>query len=116
MIIFYIAVGGFFGAISRFAISNYFSKVSKMDIPLGTIFVNLLGAFLLGLFVQLGLSGSANALIAIGFLGSFTTFSTVMLEMVQMIKSGNRIVFFTYFFISYVGGILCAFMGMWLSS
>lgn len=116
MIIPYIAVGGFFGAILRFAFTNYFSKAYQMKIPSGTIFVNLLGSFLLGLFIKLGLSGSAYALLAIGFLGSFTTFSTVMLEMIKMIKSGNKNVFFTYFFVSYVGGTLCAFFGMWLSS
>ncbi len=115
MSIVYISIGGFFGAIIRFAVTNYAKRKTKSDMPLGTIAVNFVGAFLIGLFLKLSLSGSADALLIVGFLGAFTTFSKIMLEMVQMLDAGKKKTFFAYFFVSFVGGVFCTFIGVIVS-
>lgn len=112
MTIIAIAFGGFLGAVFRFLITNYFAKISKIHLPIGTIIVNLLGSFLLGLLTKIGLSGSLYALIAIGFIGAFTTFSTVMVEMVHMIRNKRKKLFLIYFFITFAGCFICAYVGM----
>jgi CrcB protein len=76
-----VAVGGFFGAIARFWIGAHFNKVS---FPFGTLFVNVVGAFLLGLLIGNGIEGKWLLLCGTGFLGAFTTFSTWMLEASEM--------------------------------
>jgi CrcB protein len=77
----FVAVGGFFGAIARFWIGVLFNKVS---FPFGTLFVNAVGAFLLGLLIGHGIEGKWLLLCGTGFLGAFTTFSTWMLETSKM--------------------------------
>ena len=78
-----IGVGGFFGAISRFLLS------SAIDTPFDTLTVNVLGSFALGvLMFDTELLGYVNPRtrmgLGIGFLGSFTTFSTFAVQSYQM--------------------------------
>ncbi|MFC1757695.1 fluoride efflux transporter CrcB [Planctomycetota bacterium] len=77
----FIAMGGAFGAVSRFIISEATQRRWAGDFPIGTLTVNLIGCFLIGLVLQLGsqaewLSPSLRALLVTGFLGALTTFST----------------------------------------
>jgi CrcB protein len=76
-----VAVGGFFGAICRFGLSRSLQK--KRIFPIGTLAVNLTGAFLLGLLAGIQLKGNGYLLLGIGFMGAFTTFSTFKLESEQ---------------------------------
>lgn len=110
----WIAMGGFLGAISRFTLSTWIHKTFSSNFPLGTLFVNLLGSFLLGWMVGEGLSSGLYSFLGIGFMGAFTTFSTFKLENVQLREKRNRSVLFYYLVSSYAGGILLAFIGMWL--
>ncbi|PCK21260.1 chromosome condensation protein CrcB [Bacillus pumilus] len=107
-----IAVGGFLGAISRFTLSTWIHKKFSSNFPFGTLFVNLTGSFLLGWMVGKGLSTGLYALLEIGFLGAFTTFSTFKLENIQLREKRNHSVLFYYLVFSYVGGIILAFIGV----
>ena len=82
--IIFVSIGGFFGAISRFAVSKSVKSRKKTSFPVGTFAVNLMGSFLLGLLIGMHLKGDHYALLGIGFMGSFTTFSTLMLESEQL--------------------------------
>lgn len=80
-----VGVGGFLGAQARYGVSNFFSKKYGTAFPYGTIVINLSGSFILGLC--LGLSGRAifsdeayRWLVAVGFCGGYTTFSTYTYE------------------------------------
>ncbi|MGD6974524.1 fluoride efflux transporter CrcB [Bacillus altitudinis] len=107
-----IAVGGFLGAISRFALSKWLQKKISSNFPLGTLFVNLLGSFLLGLIVGTGLSSNLYDFLGIGFMGAFTTFSTFKLENIQLREKRKNSILLYYLFSSYVGGIILAFFGI----
>jgi CrcB protein len=74
-----VALGGV-GAVVRFALDGAVSQRAGSGFPLGTLAVNLSGAFLLGLLVGAGVAGDALLLAGTAALGSYTTFSTWMFE------------------------------------
>lgn len=102
-----VGLGGFFGAIARYIISTKLNDKA----PFGTLIVNLTGAFLLGILV----GNEANLMIVLffgtGFMGAFTTFSTLKLELMKMHINKNRKELWFYLTGTYGGGILLAFVG-----
>ena len=109
-----VAIGGCFGAISRFSLNQFLSK--KTRFPLGTLTVNLIGSFFLGLVIGRAPHPYIALLIGTGFLGAFTTFSTLSLEVVTMIQHKQRKEMFLYIPLTYGGGILLAFIGYLIGS
>lgn len=107
-----VAIGGFFGAITRFGISNWFKKRYTSPFPFGTLFINLLGAFLIGLIIGKGANQTWQLLLGTGFMGAFTTFSTFKLETIQLYFGKNWGMIVVYLGITYTFGILFAFLGM----
>lgn len=108
----FVAIGGFLGAISRYALSKNIQNRNKTDFPFGTLIVNLIGAFLLGLLIGMQVSGHLYSLFGIGFMGAFTTFSTFKLEANQLKSSKKHKHFFSYLTCSYVFGIILTFCGI----
>jgi CrcB protein len=108
----WIAAGGFFGAISRYLAVLYVKKKFKSDIPAGTLAVNLSGSFLLGLLIGLDFNGNLFLLLGVGFMGSFTTFSTFKFETVELLEGKKKKQAITYLIFTYAGGIVCAFAGL----
>jgi fluoride exporter len=107
-----VGVGGFFGAITRFAVSQFINKKFSFRIPLATLLINLSGSFLLGVIIGMGIGGYAFLLLGTGFMGAFTTFSTFKLEGIQLHIGKRKKDFFIYNLLSYCGGILLAFIGI----
>jgi len=93
MILFMVAVGGALGAVARYGLSGWVQGFLPTSFPLGTMVVNVLGSFLLGLsfyFLEsLALTAEVRSLITIGFLGAFTTFSTFSYEAVVLLEGGE---------------------------
>ncbi len=103
--IFAIASGGALGALGRFWVSTGVYRVLGRDFPWGTLAVNTLGSFLMGLLFALFIDRLAagpevRAAVLVGFLGAFTTFSTFSIETLALIEEG------------YLGR---AFLNMWVS-
>jgi fluoride exporter len=92
---FAVAVGGFLGAIARFCMGRWFTDlVSSTGFPWGTLVINLLGCFVLTLFLTVTLdllviSPFLRLGISTGFLGAFTTFSAFSLETVQLFQTDH---------------------------
>ena len=88
-----IGLGGFFGSIARFWMADAIERRWQYVLPIGTLAVNLLGSFLIGIVIALFDRESINHtwryFLATGFCGGFTTFSTFSAENVNMLKSGN---------------------------
>jgi fluoride exporter len=78
---------GGFGAVLRFVLDGVASG-HRTPFPVGTLVVNLLGALVLGISLGAGVSGDALKLLAIGLLGSFTTFSTWVFETHRLAEDG----------------------------
>jgi fluoride exporter len=108
----YVSIGGFFGAISRYAVSKKIQENTKTGFPLGTLTVNLVGAFLLGVLFGAPISDPIYTLLGIGFMGAFTTFSTFKLESNELRKSGKTKFLYSYLLVSYLFGVLLAYLGL----
>ena len=91
----YIGVGGFVGAIARFWLSGRVQDLSgSIGFPYGTLAINLVGCFLLGILSYLidvrGMfTPEVRSLLIIGLLGAFTTFSTFSLETFNLLTAGE---------------------------
>lgn len=88
-----IAGGGALGALGRFWVSSGVYRLLGRDLPWGTLVVNVLGSFLMGLLFVLFNERSTTGLevksaVLIGFLGAFTTFSTFSAETLVLIEAG----------------------------
>lgn len=81
-----IAVLGAAGALLRFAVSVIVTRWRHTPFPIGTLAVNLVGGFVLGVLIGAGISGSALSLAGAGLIGAFTTFSTWMVETDQLAR------------------------------
>jgi CrcB protein len=94
--IFLVGIGGFVGSVLRYLISGYVQQTTKSVIfPYGTLAVNLIGCFIIGFLSQLVeergvFTPESRALIFIGFLGGFTTFSTFSNESVNLLRDGEN--------------------------
>lgn len=109
-----IAIGGSLGSLSRFLVSKSIAEQHSGAYPLGTFAINLAGAFLLGVITAFHVNFSVYAFIAIGFLGSFTTFSTFMFESFSLFQSGEKKNAILYLMISMGLGIASYFSGYYL--
>ena len=88
-----VGIGGFMGAIARRVVDLWVSDRSGSAFPLGTLVVNLSGAFLLGLLFAWAverdvLPREIRGPVMIGFIGAYTTFSTWMLESMRLFEDG----------------------------
>lgn len=89
-----VAVLGGLGAILRFKLDGLVQGRLDSEFPFGTLVVNGLGSFVLGLLIGLDLTGSDMLIAGTATLGSFTTFSTWMLETERLAEDGeNRLAF-----------------------
>ena len=90
----WVGLGGFLGSISRFVMSGVCSRLSPaMGFPIGTLSVNILGCFLIGLLHGLTetrslLGPDIRIFLFVGVLGGFTTYSTFGFESLALIKDG----------------------------
>lgn len=89
-----IAIGAALGANARYLVGVWAGNRLGADFPYGTFIVNVVGSFLLGFLLTLGterlqLSPGARLLLATGFLGSFTTFSSYTVESINLWRDGS---------------------------
>ena len=92
MLYVYLAIGGMVGTLARFGLSGWIQASAGPTFPWGTLVVNLVGSFALGLGVRgaelTGLSPELRAMVTIGFCGAFTTFSTFSFESFELLRDG----------------------------
>lgn len=89
-----VAAGGALGALSRYAVDRAFAAMLGDPTAVSTFSINVSGAFLLGVFLSASDSYSfptpgARLFLATGFLGSYTTFSTLAVATTQLAESGD---------------------------
>ncbi|WP_422880236.1 fluoride efflux transporter CrcB [Moorella sulfitireducens] len=113
---FYVGLGGFLGAITRYALGQVLSTKSKGNFPAGTFIINLTGAFMLGLLLgsptfACRFDTSIMVALSSGFLGAYTTFSTFSYEVVRLLEDGEVINASIYLLGSIILGLLFALAG-----
>ncbi|OUR89968.1 camphor resistance protein CrcB [Cycloclasticus sp. 44_32_T64] len=112
-----IAAGGSIGAVMRFLVSTGIYSWLGRGFPYGTLVVNVLGSLLMGLLYELflqrlSISPEVRAILLVGFLGAFTTFSTFSIETINLIEQGYLIKAITNVFASVILCILAAWCGL----
>jgi fluoride exporter len=116
MILLLIALGGGVGSLLRYLIGGAIQRSSASGFPIGTTFVNVVGCFLVGVFVRFLLnmqtSVELRALLIVGFCGGFTTFSTFSYETVGLLEGGEYVRAVTYVLGSLLLCVTATFAGM----
>ena len=115
-----VAVGGALGAVCRYLLGNFISRMSGSALPWGTFAINIIGCFCMGLLMTLiverGLLPSVWRLfLCVGLLGGFTTFSSFSLEVLKLFESGRLNEAFAYLLCSILGGVLAVWGGFALA-
>ena len=117
----FVAIGGAIGAMARFGLNVYLQR--DVEFPWGTLAANLLGCLVMGMIAQL-ISGTGwfnNAgiipdqyrlLFAVGFCGSFTTLSSMVLELNTMLQKNEIFYSFSYLVGTLIGGFACFYIGV----
>jgi len=116
-----VGLGGAMGAVCRFLVyEGYVNAVKTPSLPLGTITVNVLGCFVIGLLGGIAdtrqiLPPEIRLLVFTGFLGGFTTFSTFGFELFLYLRNGQTGLAVLNGLIQLSAGLMFVWMGFWLS-
>lgn len=112
----FIGIGGALGAILRFVIKNMNLFHYNGAFPVNTLMINISGSFVLALILTIffeiwRFNNNIRLGIAVGFLGAYTTFSTMCKETVQLLQKGMYISALSYITLSVLLGLLFASLG-----
>jgi CrcB protein len=116
----FIGTGGFLGACLRYFVKSIVIFKYAGLFPVNTMIINVSGSFILAFFLTtayeiIDISGDARLGFAAGFLGAFTTFSTMCKETVMLLERGSYASSFVYLTGSIILGMLFAYSGVILS-
>ncbi|MEO9336930.1 fluoride efflux transporter CrcB [Mesorhizobium sp. SB112] len=115
-----VAVGGAIGASIRHLANIAALRFFGAAFPWGTLAINIVGSFLMGVFIELlarrfGASNELRLFVATGILGGFTTFSAFSLDFATLWERGAALSALSYVLASVIGAILALFVGLWLA-
>jgi fluoride exporter len=110
-----VLLAGGIGAVLRFLVDSTVARRAARSFPFGTLTVNITGAALLGLIASLALSRHAALVADTAFIGSYTTFSTWMLETQRLGEERQVGQAVTNVVASIVLGIAAALLGQWIA-
>src|SRR5512145_1230275 len=119
--VFYVALGGALGSISRYLLGTWTQAISKsIDFPYGTLTVNLIGCFLIGFLSQLAeargaFTSESRAFIFIGILGGFTTFSSFGNDTINLLRAGGTFNALANIGANVIVGLLLVWLGRTVS-
>jgi CrcB protein len=108
----FIALGGASGAVSRYLLASWAHGLWEGKLPVGTLLVNMLGSFAIGIIYVLLVERQLihpdwRGVLMVGFLGAFTTFSTFSLETITLLEAGHIVHAMAYMLGS---AVLCVVM------
>jgi len=113
-----VGLGAIFGALGRYYLTLFWTQKRGSSFPYGTLFVNLIGALIIGAVATLaptyGVPIILQKFVLVGFLGAYTTFSSYILDTANLFRSSRSIVAVFYWLGSPVLGFLCVELGIWL--
>ena len=89
-----------------------FQNSGRWSKPLGTFIANIIASFLMGILLGGSPSAESVTVIGTGFLGSFSTFSTVMMEVSDEVESNRKLIATLYLCLSIIAGVAAAFLGL----
>jgi CrcB protein len=114
-----VAAGGAIGAAFRHLAGIVMLRLMGAGFPWGTLAVNVVGSFLMGVFIELlarrfGASNELRLFVATGVLGGFTTFSSFSLDVAVLWERGASLLALGYVLASVAGALCALFAGLWV--
>ncbi|THV25345.1 fluoride efflux transporter CrcB [Peteryoungia ipomoeae] len=114
-----VAIGGALGSVGRYLAGVHITRLMGAGFPYGTLTVNIVGSFLIGLLVELlarKLNGSMDLrlFLVVGFLGGFTTFSSFSLDALALFERGATLAAAAYILASLILSLAAVFAGLLL--
>lgn len=115
-----VASGGAIGSVARYLVGVLMTRAFGVNFPYGTLTVNVVGGFLMGLFIGImarRLEGSMDLrlFVAFGIMGGFTTFSSFSLDVAVLWERGELSTALIYVLASVILSIAALFFGLWLA-
>jgi CrcB protein len=112
----FVAAGGALGSALRYALSNFVSFYFKSAFPFGTVSINIIGSFLIGVcyyFVKNDdfFNENLKLFLIVGLFGGFTTFSTFSLDILKLLEQNQLLVATVYVFFSILLSLVAVFGG-----
>ncbi|MFM7407474.1 MAG: fluoride efflux transporter CrcB [Cuspidothrix sp.] len=113
-----ISFGAIAGALTRYYLTAWFTNRFGLSFPYGTFFINITGCLAMGFFATLAMEKTAiisqeiKLIVATGFLGAYTTFSTFGLDTVGLLQRGDWLTATGYFLGSTILGIISVQLGI----
>ena len=116
----YLALAGGLGTLLRYGLAGFIQRLDGASFPWGTLAVNLIGCFLAGLLWVLfanrwSVSGETRTIVLVGFMGAFTTFSSMIFETGQLFGSGEWLYATIHITMQNVLGLVALVAGMGLA-
>jgi fluoride exporter len=114
-----VMLGGSLGAASRYAVGLWAVRLWGSRFPWGTLTVNLVGCFLIGLIFALAdrvrlLTPDLRLFLITGYLGALTTFSSFSLETVNAERAGLILLPLSNILLNNIGGMALTYLGLWV--
>lgn len=111
-----VGLGGFIGSVARFLVSKLNLSWHFLSIPMGTLTVNVLGSFIIGILVGISaksdlISTDLRLFLMVGFCGGFTTFSSFSSENLMLMQNGQVFTLLIYTSLSILLGFLAVYLG-----
>lgn len=110
-----VALFGAIGSLGRYSLIQYSPKIIFLNFPIGTLLVNLIGSFLIGvvssIFDKNLITNEIRTYLVFGFLGGFTTFSAFTYEFFNFLKNSEYLNAFLYIFLSVFLGLALFIFG-----
>jgi CrcB protein len=111
-----VAVGGMVGSVARYELAGFVQRLTESPFPMGTLFVNVTGSFILGFVMALALErgvlgADARILLGTGFCGGYTTMSTFAYETMALTREGDV----TYAALNLITTLVACLAAVWLA-
>jgi fluoride exporter len=115
-----IAAGGALGTLARYGLGLWLARVLGLTFPYGTLAVNVIGSFALGVVAGVFagstvLGTDARLVLGVGFLGGFTTYSSFNLELLRLFGQGDHAKAGAYLCTTVLGCLAAGALGLWLA-
>ncbi|MBN1144863.1 MAG: fluoride efflux transporter CrcB [Bacteroidales bacterium] len=113
---FLVGIGGFIGSIARYYVSKLNLQYDIFSIPVGTLTVNVLGSFIIGILTGISakselLSAEWRLFLMVGLCGGFTTFSSFTNENLMLMHNGQFLTVLIYTSLSIILGFIAVYLG-----
>lgn len=113
---FLVGIGGFIGSVARYYVSKLNLQFDFFSIPVGTLSVNVLGSFIIGILTGISakselLSAEWRLFMMVGLCGGFTTFSSFTNENLMLMHNGQLLTVLIYTCVSVVFGFIAVYLG-----